>query len=296
MGSAFKTFKPIWPLARAQKALPAMQNRANHPPQPGGWQLAQLAVGVPGGATLVQLNARIAPGRLTAIVGPNGAGKSSLLATLTGQWKPNGGQVLLDGRPLPAWPASALAQRRAMMMQDGAVAFDFSVQEVVELGRYAHRLAPSQNEAAIIAAALDATDMQPFAGRSVRTLSGGERARAHLARVLAQVWEAPASGLHRWLLLDEPTAAMDLAWQHRSMALLQHWARTQGVGIVTVVHDVNLALRYADDVLLVHQGGCQHGPAAEVLTPQRMTDVWGVQCFAALAPDGTQQYLFAGGG
>lgn len=260
-----------------------------------GWHLEQLAVGVPGGDVLVQLQAHITPGRLTAIVGPNGAGKSSLLATLTGQWKPHAGRVLLDGQPLPAWPAAALAQRRAMMMQDGAVAFDFSVQEIVELGRYAHRLAPSQNEAGIIAAALAATDMQAFAGRSVRTLSGGERARAHLARVLAQIWEAPANGLARWLLLDEPTAAMDLAWQHRCMALLQGWASEQGVGVITVVHDVNLALRYADDVLLVHHGGCQHGPATEVLTPQRMAEVWGVQCFTAQAPDGTQQYLFAAG-
>ncbi len=298
MDSAIKPFKQFdlqthSPLAsKATETAPTSMRPAQ---RDSGWQLEQLAVGVPGGDVLVQLQAHIAPGRLTAIVGPNGAGKSSLLATLTGQWKPHAGRVLLDGKPLFAWPMAALAQRRAMMMQDGAVAFDFSVQEIVELGRYAHRLAPSQDEAGIIAAALAATDMQAFAGRSVRTLSGGERARAHLARVLAQIWEAPPSGADRWLLLDEPTAAMDLAWQHRCMALLQRWASEQGVGVITVVHDVNLALRYADDVLLVHSGGSQHGPTANVLTPQCMTEVWGVQCFAAQTPDGMQQYLFAAG-
>ena len=264
--------------------------------QDSGWQLDRLEVGVPGGDVLVRLHAHIAPGRLTAIVGPNGAGKSSLLATLTGQWAPHAGRVLLDGLPLSRWSAANLARRRAMMVQDGSVSFDFTVQEVVELGRYAHRLQPSRNEAAIVGDAMAATQMEAFAGRSVRSLSGGERARAHLARALAQVWEPPAGGQARWLLLDEPTAAMDLAWQHRSMDLLQHWAQVRGVGVVVVVHDMNLALRYADDALLVHGGGCLHGPVAEVLSPQTMRDVWGVGCFATTAPDGTQQYLFAGAG
>ncbi|MGF6211872.1 ATP-binding cassette domain-containing protein [Comamonas sp. 4034] len=264
--------------------------------QDSGWQLDRLEVGVPGGDVLVRLHAHIAPGRLTAIVGPNGAGKSSLLATLTGRWAPHAGRVLLDGLPLSRWSAADLARRRAMMVQDGSVAFDFTVQEVVELGRYAHRLQPSRNEAAIVGDAMAATQMEAFAGRSVRSLSGGERARAHLARALAQVWEPPAGGQARWLLLDEPTAAMDLAWQHRSMDLLQHWAQVRGVGVVVVVHDMNLALRYADDALLVHGGGCLHGPVAEVLSPQTMRDVWGVGCFATIAPDGTQQYLFAGAG
>lgn len=267
---------------------------ASPPAQGSGWQLDQLEVGVPGGDVLVRLHTHIAPGRLTAIVGPNGAGKSSLLATLTGQWAPHAGQILFDGQPLSRWSSADLARRRAMMVQDGSVAFDFTVQEVVELGRYAHRLQPSRNEAAIVHDAMAATQMEAFAGRSVRSLSGGERARAHLARALAQVWEAPSGDQARWLLLDEPTAAMDLAWQHRTMDLLQHWAQVRGVGVVVVVHDMNLALRYADDALLVHGGGCLHGPVGDVLSLQTMRDVWGVGCFAATAPDGTQQYLFAG--
>ncbi|MEG0922179.1 MAG: heme ABC transporter ATP-binding protein [Comamonas sp.] len=287
----FKSFKSLAPVVRSPVA---MQSVADDIDPSASWQLLQLGVGVPGGGHLVTVNAHIAPGRLTAILGPNGAGKSSLLNTLTGQWPKQGGQLLLDGKPLGNWPAAALAQRRAMMMQDGAVAFDFSVQEVVELGRYAHRLAPSSDEAGIVAAAMATTEVTHLAHRSVQTLSGGERARTHLARVLAQIWHGPANGLPRWLLLDEPTAAMDLAHQHRTMALLREWAAAQGVGVITVVHDLNLALRYADDVLIVHQGGALCGPVHEVLTPQSIAHIWGVGCFAAQAPDGTQQYLFSG--
>ena len=303
MFKPFEVFREFGTPAPAHEAPLAINNVANvhaqglydsPPAQEGGWQLDRLEVGVPGGDVLVRLHAHIAPGRLTAIVGPNGAGKSSLLATLTGQWAPHAGRVLLDGQQLSKWPTAELARRRAMMVQDGSVAFDFTVQEVVELGRYAHRLQPSRAEAAIVGNAMAATQMEAFAGRSVRSLSGGERARAHLARALAQVWEPPASGQARWLMLDEPTAAMDLAWQHRTMDLLQHWAQVLGVGVVVVVHDMNLALRYADDALLVHGGGCLHGPVADVLTPQTMRDVWGVGCFATTAPDGTQQYLFSG--
>lgn len=273
---------------------PAQQSVLGGPAS--SWHLEHLAVGVPGGDTLVSLHTRIEAGRVTAIVGPNGAGKSSLLSTLTGQWQPHGGQLFFDGQPLSRWSSEQLALRRAMMMQDGGVAFDFTVQEVVELGRYTHRLHPSTDEAGIVARAMALTQVSAIAQRSVRTLSGGERARTHLARVLAQLWEPAACGGARWLLLDEPTAAMDLAWQHQTMALLRDWAHARpsaGVGVIAVVHDMNLALRYADDVLLVHGGGCLHGPVHEVLTPETIAQVWGVGCYATQAPDGTAQYLFA---
>lgn len=290
-------FNPFKAFGAGTRSAPSVA--AGQPAPTSSWHLDQLAIGVPGGDTLVTLDTRIEAGRVTAIVGPNGAGKSSLLSTMTGQWQPHGGQLYFDGLPLSRWTSEQLAQRRAMMMQDGGVAFDFTVQEVVELGRYTHRLRPSTDEAGIVARAMALTEVSQFAERSVRTLSGGERARTHLARVLAQLWEPAACGGARWLLLDEPTAAMDLAWQHQTMALL--WERAHsaeagggaGLGVIAVVHDMNLALRYADDVLLVHGGNCLHGPVQEVLTPEVIARVWGVGCYAAQAPDGTAQYLFA---
>ena len=200
------------------------------------------------------LTATLQPGRFTAILGPNGAGKSTLLSLLSAQRRPDAGQVLLDGQPLQHLSAHALALRRAVMPQESAVAFDFTAREVAELGRYPHRKHPAPDEAAIVDQALAATGVSALAGRNVNTLSGGEKARVHLARALAQVWSPRTDGAARWLLLDEPTAALDLAHQHQTLRLLRHWAEQHGVGVVVVLHDLNLALRYAHDAVLLAEG------------------------------------------
>ena len=251
-------------------------------------------VGVPGQAVLATVTARLQPGRFTAVLGPNGAGKSTLLSMLCGTRAPRGGEVLLDGQPLARWGLEALARRRAVMPQDTAVAFDFTVREVVEMGRFAHRSAPSTEEGAIVEAAMAATGVAHLAERGAQWLSGGERARTHLARALAQVWLPSPDGAPRWLLLDEPTAALDLAHQHHALALLRRWAVEQGVGVVAVLHDLNLALRYAHDVLLLGAATRQavFGEVQAVLSPETIAQVWGVECTPVLARDGVRQYLF----
>ena len=252
-----------------------------------------VGVSADGKNVLAQVSADIRPGRFTAILGPNGVGKSTLLSLLTGQRAPLGGQLLLDGRPLRQIPAAELALRRAVMLQESAVAFDFLAREVVELGRFPHRLRPSRGEAGIVASALDATHVAHLAGRNVNTLSGGEKARVQLARALAQVWDAPASGADRWLLLDEPTAALDLAHQHQMMRLVRRWVDTQDVGVVAVLHDVNLALRYADDVLVLGASAPRFGATLDVLDARLIHAVWGVACQPVHSDDGIPQYLFA---
>lgn len=240
----------------------------------------------------------LAAGRVTAILGPNGAGKSTLLGVLAGARAPAAGQATLDGRALARWRPEALALRRALMPQESAVAFDFRAHEVVALGRFPHRGAPQPpdgpdgGEDGIVAAAMAHTDVQALAARVLNTLSGGEKARVQLARVLAQLWQARPDGAARWLLLDEPTAALDLAHQHATMRLLARWA-AQGVGVVTVLHDLNLARRYADDAIVLDGQGMLHaGPAAELLQPALIERVWGTPCQLVSARDGTPQYLF----
>ena len=149
----------------------------------------QLGVGVPGRPLLATVHTQFVPGRVTAILGPNGAGKSTLLAMLSGQRAPRSGHVWMGGQPVCGKGAQALARQRAVLPQDTAVAFDFTVQEVVEMGRFPHRQQPSRHEARIVAEAMQATGVAHLAGRSINTLSGGERARSHLARALAQIWE-----------------------------------------------------------------------------------------------------------
>ena len=257
-------------------------------------------VSADGRRVLATVSAVLRAGRVTAIVGPNGTGKSTLLGLLAGQRAPLAGSVLLDGLPLHRQPVAPLARRRALMAQESAVAFDFSATEVVELGRFPHRHRPAPDEAGIVAHALAAAGVAHLAGRSVQTLSGGEKARVHLARALAQIGHPPADGAERWLLADEPTAALDLQHQHRCMRLLRQWAVERGVGVVAVLHDLNLALRYADDALVLggeggeddDAAGCSFGPVAQVLQPGRIEAVWQMRCEPVALADGMLQYLF----
>ncbi|GAO72205.1 heme ABC transporter ATP-binding protein [Comamonas sp. E6] len=252
-----------------------------------------LGVGMLKGPRLATVDVRIPAGRFTAILGPNGAGKSTLMSMLVGERAPQSGQVLLDGQALSAHAVEGLARRRSVMPQDCSVAFDFTAQEVVELGRYPHRHQPSNGEAQIPAQAMALTGVDHLAQRSINTLSGGERARTHLARALAQIWQPPADGAARWLLLDEPTAALDLAHQHHAMRLLRQWAGQQGTGVVAVIHDLNLALRYADDVLVLGgDAGVHHGAVLDVLQPALVRQVWGMQCDPVRSSDGALQYIF----
>ena len=252
-----------------------------------------LGVGVAKGPRLATVDVRIQAGRFTAILGPNGAGKSTLMSMLVGERVPQSGQVLLDGLELSGHAVEGLARRRSVMPQDCSVAFDFTAQEVVELGRYPHRHQPGSGEAQIPAQAMALTGVDHLAQRSINTLSGGERARTHLARALAQIWQPPADGAARWLLLDEPTAALDLAHQHHAIRLLRHWAGQQGAGVVAVIHDLNLALRYADDVLVLGgDAGVHHGAVLDVLQPALVRQVWGMQCDPVHSSDGALQYIF----
>lgn len=248
-----------------------------------------------GRATLLQpVTVGFQAGQLSAIVGPNGAGKSSLLSLLSGQRPPSSGSVWMNGRDLSLCSAQMQARLRALLPQDTTVAFDYSVRDVVALGRFAHRSQPSPDEAGIVQAAMQATGVTALAGRSINTLSGGERARAQLTRVLAQIWEPGPDGEARWLLLDEPTAALDLCHQHEVLRLARRWAVQHGVGVVAVLHDLNLAPRYADWALVL-QGGAVHnqGRPADVLSATQVNEVWQVCSQSVFDTDGTAQLLVA---
>ena len=245
------------------------------------------------GKTLLQpMDFALPAGTVIAVLGPNGAGKTTLMSLLSGHYRPSMGKVSLNGRALDGLPSRTLACVRAVLQQDTSVAFDYTVRDVVELGRYPHRLHPSRDEAGIVQAALCACKVAHLQDRILNTLSGGEKARAQLARVLAQIWHAPPDGQSRWLFLDEPTAALDLAHQHQVMALARSWAKEQGIGVVAVLHDLNLALRYADHTLVLQQGRLvAEGTPHSVLDQPTLQSVWGVASSAVIAADGVPQRL-----
>jgi iron complex transport system ATP-binding protein len=220
----------------------------------------------------VSLSAR--PGEVLGIIGANGAGKSTLLKLLSSDLKPSAGEVIFEGKKLAQWPAAALARRRAVLTQQHTLVLAFEVRELVLLGRYPHFGGqPTAHDHAIVAAALDLVGLRHLAGREYPTLSGGEQQRAQLARVLAQVWEAE----NGFLLLDEPLTGLDLRHQHQTLAVARQLAR-RGFGVIAVLHDLNLAAQYADQVLLLHQGrAVASGPPAEVLTPDYIHLGFGVE-------------------
>lgn len=213
---------------------------------------------------LAGVSATLAPGQITAICGPNGAGKSSLLECLAGLLSPDSGSVALDDQPLAALPPRERAKAIGYLPQTGEVAWDVAVRSLVALGRLPHRDARAEP----VEAAMAALDLEGLADRPVSRLSGGEKARVLLARVLA--------GEPRWILADEPLAALDLAHQLALLGHLRH-AADNGTGVLLVLHDLALAMNHADRVLVLDQGVLMaDGPPEEALVGEVIARVWGV--------------------
>lgn len=205
-----------------------------------------------------------------ALVGPNGAGKSTLLSLLAGDVDPVEGTVLLQGRPLLEWSAKERARRRAVLLQSNQMVFPFTGQQVIEMGRAPWIGTPEADaDEEAIARAIGFTDSGHLVHRTFPTLSGGEKARVSLARVLAQ--EAPV------ILLDEPTAALDLRHQEDVLRVARALAAA-GAAVVVVLHDLSLAGAYADVVAVLDRGRiAATGDPAEVLTPELIGAVYGLE-------------------
>ncbi|MGB8602588.1 MAG: ATP-binding cassette domain-containing protein, partial [Rhizomicrobium sp.] len=177
----------------------------------------------------------VIPGQLTAVIGPNGAGKSTLLKVLSGDIRPQSGTVHFDGKALYNWRSDALARQRAVLPQAPELAFHFQVGDVVALGRHPHAgHCTAATDARAINGAMAAAAVTPLAGQDCHLLSGGERHRTHYARVLAQLWDDTPTNKPRALLLDEPTAGLDLFHQHTILAKARAMA-AEGVGVLAVL-------------------------------------------------------------
>lgn len=220
---------------------------------------------IPGRLETATLDLRAS--EITAICGPNGAGKSTLLAVLAGLLAPTTGAVHLDAAPLASLRARTRAQAIGYLPQNAEIAWDIDVATLAGLGRLPWRTSADEDRVAI-AQALSATDLLPLAHRRVSQLSGGERARALLARVLA--------GGPRWILADEPLAALDLAHQAALLRTFRSLAE-QGVGIVLVLHDLARAMNGADRAVVLDQGRIvADGVPRDALSAARLAQTWGV--------------------
>ncbi len=223
---------------------------------------------VRGGRRLLdRVSLELRAGEVLALLGPNGAGKSTLLSLLSGDVAPDEGSVDFRGRPIGDWPLAELARRRSVLLQDNQIMFPFTVHQVVEMGRAPWRRTPLENDDnAAIAEALAAADIGHLGNRRVPSLSGGERARVGFARVVA--------GRTGVLMLDEPTAALDLGHQETLLGLTRQRAGA-GDAVLVVLHDLNLAAAYADRIALLRDGrivACDE-PSA-VLTAETVSEVY----------------------
>lgn len=224
----------------------------------------------------VSLRARA--GALTALIGPNGSGKSSLVAAISGDVPVTAGTITIGGVDVATLSPVAAARQRAVMTQQANVAFGFSVGEVVAMGRAPWRGSPqAADDAAAVADALATADLAALRDRPVQALSGGEQARTALARVLAQ--RTPV------VILDEPTAALDLRHQVDTLRCLRERADA-GAAVLVVLHDLSLAAAYADHVVLLSQGqAVAQGTVHDVLTPAVLQPVYGLSLTVVAHPD-----------
>lgn len=225
-----------------------------------------------------------ADGQIVGLIGPNGSGKTTLLRTLYGSLTPVSGEVVLDGTPLAKLNRSQLARRLAVVVQENSGEMPLTVADTVMLGRTPHLgtftwSGDADNE--IVAQALERVGALHLAQRSFGGLSGGERQRVLIARALAQQAE--------YLLMDEPTNHLDIHFQHEVL----HLVRDLGVTTIVVMHDLNLAARYCDRLLLLHEGSPQaYGEPEEVLEPSVLERVYRIGIEAVTAQDGELQLLF----
>ena len=240
-----------------------------------------LAVERGGATVLTGIDLALRPGEVLGVLGPNGAGKSTLLGALSGELAPARGEVWLDRRRLSDWPGSERARRLAVLPQSSTLNFAFRVDQVVAMGRLPHasgRLCDEQ----IVRAALQAADALHLAERSYLALSGGERQRVHLARVLAQLWPGGAGQV---LLLDEPTSMLDPLHQHTTLQAVRAFAE-QGAAVLVILHDLNLAARYCDRLLLLERGRPHAlGSPEQVLQAEPLQAVFGLQVLVQRHPE-----------
>jgi iron complex transport system ATP-binding protein len=239
-----------------------------------------VTVNVSGKTLLRNVDLNLAPGRVVGVVGPNGAGKSTLLKAMTGERAMTSGDIELDGRSLRQWPARELAQRRAVLAQSIEVVFPFLASEIVALGMRSTLTAAEQG--AFVQRALAAVDMSAMAGRIYGTLSGGEKQRVQLARVLAQVWTCGCT----YLMLDEPTSSLDLSHQLLILRLAREHADNGG-GVLMILHDLNLASMAADEIVALRDGHrIAAGAPGDVMTNDLIGALYGVEARVRGVPEG----------
>lgn len=272
----------LWPTSRSSLAFDSHFSRIH------SLMIQVTDIGVRRGRKEIVkgLSCTVRPGQVSVIIGQNGAGKSTLLHAVSGSLKPISGSILWDHVPMEQLNARELAKRRAVLSQQPHIAFPVRVFELVEMGTYAAG-APltKRKKASLVDHALREVEMKAFQHRYFYTLSGGEQKRVWLAKCIAQINCCHWADRNKYLFLDEPTAGLDLQQQQKFIELVRRFVNRRHLGVLAVLHDLNLAAQFADQILLLREGRLLYaGSPKDVLTPSVLREVMGIECIVQPHP------------
>jgi iron complex transport system ATP-binding protein len=226
---------------------------------------------------LDNISATFLPGEFNMILGPNGSGKSTFLKIFSAEIRDHSGNVFYGTDDINHLKKETLAKQRAVMSQQPELSFPLTVAEVVMMGRYPHfTFNPSKKDTDICEASMELLQLTAFGERNYLTLSGGEKQRVHYARILAQLWERPATG-NRYLFLDEPLASLDINYQQEFLKIAKVFAGNDTV-LIAVIHDINLAIQYADKLFFFKEGKLvANGTSKEIITEALIENVFAIK-------------------
>lgn len=223
-----------------------------------------------------EISVDVKPGHFSVILGPNGAGKSTLLKVFSNDISPVHGETRIEGTPISMIDRTKIAKRRAVLPQSSNVTFNFNAIDIIKMGRIPYNESDMAS-AAVIKEVMDITKTKEFASRQYNTLSGGERQRVQFARVLAQIWPDEKDTDTKYLLLDEPTSALDPLYQLEILKIAKWLAKEKGFGVLAVLHDLNQAMSFADDIYLLKDGKlAKTGTPEMVLDKSTIQNIWGI--------------------
>lgn len=243
---------------------------------------------------LQDVSLKVGQGEFLGIIGPNGSGKSTLLNLLSGVEEPDQGEIRLADQLISSFTRKSLSQRLAVLQQDGLPSISYPVREIIEMGRFPFqdwRGREKDNKAeSLIIEIMDRLELKELADRPLSVLSGGQRQRVALGKVMAQQPEV--------VLLDEPTTYLDIRYQMQFMDLVASWKKEQGLTVISVMHDLNLASLYCDRLLILNEGSvAAEGTPDEILVPETVESVFDVKSHSVIHPDtGVPQLLLQKGG
>ncbi|MEL6864124.1 MAG: heme ABC transporter ATP-binding protein [Bacteroidota bacterium] len=240
-----------------------------------------------GGKQIVKsVSFQITPGKITVVIGKNGAGKSTLLEALTAANPINSGTILWDGQALSTISQKILAMRRAVLSQKIDLSFAIPVKNLVELGTYvSDEPIPPKKMETLIHNSLKEVDLLQMLERDFNTLSGGEQKRVLLAKCMVQLNCCHWADVNKYLFLDEPTASLDIEQQFHFIATIKQLVKRRNIGVFAVLHDINLAAQFADEIIMLRDGQLlEQGAPTEVLTPDKLACIFDIQAIVQTHP------------